>query len=159
TTLPSALTSDARLRPFASPRGPTLTRLVVPAARSRTKMSWTPFQSPRTRFVAADGNATTAPSALIDGLVLGPSLSASADEILTRDVHDVRRSRTKTSRTRFRSSGTRFVAADTNATYRPLALSTAPDVDPFACAPLVLTFTRSVSAIASASAARTRTVP
>jgi hypothetical protein len=116
TTLPSALTNEARLAPFASLFRPTLTRSVPPVARSRTKMSWKPLRSRGTRFVAADGNATIRPSALIDGFPLAPSLSTPFDEMLALEVLDVRRSRTKTSRTRFRSCGTRFAAPDTKAT-------------------------------------------
>ena len=43
------------------------------------------------------------PSALIDGFMLGPSLSAPDDEMLTRQVRRPTRSRTKTSLTPFRS--------------------------------------------------------
>ena len=40
------------------PSDATLTRVVLPATRSRTKMSEESFVSPATRFVAPDWNAT-----------------------------------------------------------------------------------------------------
>src|SRR5438445_2134956 len=45
------------------PAGPTLTRVVVPARRSKTKTSLAPLVSPGTRSVASEAKATTCPSA------------------------------------------------------------------------------------------------
>ncbi len=149
---PSALTSAARLAASASPSFPVLTRFVSPAARSRTNTSATPLRSSGTRLLAEDGNATTRPSALIDGFLLAPSPSAPEDEMLARQVRPFTRSRTKTSVTPFRSPRTSDVAPDTKATKRPLALSAAPNVAPFAWAPFVLRFARSTRRTMSSAA-------
>src|SRR5437870_3442902 len=50
----------------------TLTRLVLPALRSRTKMSLEPFMLPATRMIAIDMNATKLPSAEIVAAKLSP---------------------------------------------------------------------------------------
>jgi len=65
---PSGLIDGCELSPFASVLRPTtVTRSVVPAARSRTKMSAAWLRSLLTRFVADEANATNRPSALIAG--------------------------------------------------------------------------------------------
>src|SRR5262249_59820990 len=67
TTLPSLLIDGFELAPLAcAPKESILTRTVVPARRSCTNTSGTPFVSPGTRFVAFDEKATQRPSALID---------------------------------------------------------------------------------------------
>jgi hypothetical protein len=71
TKRPSPLIAAAKDGPLPrAPSGPTETASVVPAARSRTKMSGQPFVSPSTRFDASEKNATTWPSPLIAGSVL-----------------------------------------------------------------------------------------
>src|SRR5207249_4297465 len=75
-----------------------------------------------TRFVASDQNATNRPSPPIAGPPLAPFASAPALSTLMRSVVPVTRSRTKTSEASLPSSGTRLVALDVNATYRPSAL-------------------------------------
>ena len=64
TTFPSAEIAGTSLVEFAStPAESTLTRVVVPLVRSRTKTSSVPFESPVTRLFAWLENATTCPSA------------------------------------------------------------------------------------------------
>ena len=80
TNRPSRLIFGVLLAPFGSmPSGPVDTRVVVgtqPAAAptqvSRTKMSVTPFASPRTRLFASEAKATNLPFALTEGLRLAP---------------------------------------------------------------------------------------
>jgi hypothetical protein len=62
TKRPSPLTAGPVLLPFAClPLLLTLTRWVLPLARSRTTTSTAPLLSPPTRLVAAESNATTSP--------------------------------------------------------------------------------------------------
>ena len=90
-------TGEAEL-PFACfPALDTLTRLVVPRFRSRTKMSAAPFVSPATRLEASDRKATKRPSAEIDGPPEPPFACFPALDTLTRLVVPGFRSRTKTS--------------------------------------------------------------
>src|SRR5690242_2032904 len=73
TRRPSAEIEGQRLRRslcFGPPRRPlevTLTRLVSPVLRSRTKTSMARFASWRTRFEASETKATRRPSAEIEG--------------------------------------------------------------------------------------------
>jgi hypothetical protein len=86
-TPPSASIHGAALSPSLSPPFlSTLARIVVPVCRSRTKMSWNPFPSPPTRFVAVLANATKRPSAEIVGAVLAPSASPPVVLTLARIV-------------------------------------------------------------------------
>ena len=75
-------------------------------------MSFASFESPATRFVAADEKATNLPSALIAGSKLSPFASTPPLSTLTLVVSPVCRSRTKTSRALFASPVTRFVASE-----------------------------------------------
>src|SRR2546422_10585394 len=71
TKRPSAEIDAAKLSPLAcAPWESTLTRLVLPVLRSRTKTSLTPFVSPFTSLAADDPEATKGPSAEIAGLWL-----------------------------------------------------------------------------------------
>src|SRR5215204_529711 len=73
TTSPLPEIAGNRLCPLPpAPLELTDTRRVVPADRSRTKMSWTPLPSPLTRLEAADPNATCRPSSEIAGNALFP---------------------------------------------------------------------------------------
>ena len=94
----------------------TLTRVVVPATRSRTKMSCWLFVSPATRLVATLAKATTSPSLSSHGPELLPLPSTPAELTLTRCVVPLTRSRTKMSSLAFRSPATRLVAALMKAT-------------------------------------------
>src|SRR5438876_469355 len=162
TVRPSALIVALKLglSPWTPP-GPTLTRSVEAVSRSRTKTSQLALVSSGTRFVASDPNATNRPSALIAGKTLAPSASIPALSTLTRSVDPVARSRTNTSEALLLSSGTRLVAFDVNATYRPSALIAGDELSPTtvgvigigkpgsgadgcACSPALLTLTRSV---------------
>ena len=129
----------------ATPALLTLTRVVVPVRVSRTKMSSIAFVSPETRFEALDWNATYRPSDETAGDTLLPFDSAPAAPTLTRVVTPAWRSRTKTSATPFVSPLTKLLAQEVNATYLPSPETTAFWLRPFACAPLELTFTRSVA--------------
>ena len=87
----------------------TLTRLVVPRFRSRTKMSWVPFVSMRRQVGGPDAKATKRPSAEIDGM---PGRRWPASRRWTRSRArscPCCRSRTKTSRSSFVSPATRLV--------------------------------------------------
>ena len=65
---PSAEMAGLLLAPSACmPSWVALTSVVVPATRSRTKMSEAPFTSPGTRFQANDSKATKRPSAVMLG--------------------------------------------------------------------------------------------
>ena len=113
TRRPSPLIEGESLPPFAfAPASPTLTRVVVFAWRSRTKTSLTSFESPATRFVADEENATNRPSVLIAGSKLSSLASAPALSTLTRVVSPVCRSLMKTSRAPFASPETRFEASE-----------------------------------------------
>src|SRR3954466_10944120 len=73
----------------------TLTRFVVPALRSRMKISDWPFVSLGTRSLAADQKATKRPPALIEGLELDAFASPPPIATLTTVVVRRRRSRMK----------------------------------------------------------------
>jgi hypothetical protein len=95
TTFPSAEMAGRthHLEMVCAPDESTLTRSVVPADRSRTKMSTALFVSPTTRFVAWLANATNRPSAEIaSGPKLPPSPSAPDESTLTLSVVPVERS-------------------------------------------------------------------
>ena len=105
----------------------TLTRTVVPSARSRTNTSSKPPTSFGTRFVASLPKAMKRPSAdtATDhgdaGCGLARSPCAPDDETLTRSVVPACRSRRNTSATLLVSSGTSEVASLQKTTKRPSA--------------------------------------
>src|SRR4051812_2589935 len=71
TNRPSALIAGRLLgRSDCTDEGPTLTRVVAPIVRSRTKTSERWLVSPGIRLVASDPKATNRPSAEIAGLAL-----------------------------------------------------------------------------------------
>src|SRR5438552_10226937 len=149
TKRPSAETAGAKnpakLSSFAcAPVEDTLTRFVVPVIRSWTKTSTAPLVSRPTRLVASLENATKRPAAEMAGVKLVPFASAPAEEMLTRPVVPVSRSRTNTSVTPLVSPGTRLVASLGNATKRPSAEMAGAKLVPFASAPAEETLTRSV---------------
>ena len=76
---------------------PTLTSVVTPACKSRTKTSGIPFVSPTTRFAAALTNATYRPSGVIADPRQAPLPGTPARLALTSAVVLLHRSRTKTS--------------------------------------------------------------
>src|SRR6185369_9109667 len=95
-----------------------------PVARCETKMSQhRPVASTccGTRLWASELNATTLPSAEIDGVKLEPLACVPSEATLTSRVVPVCRSRTKMSELSFASSGTRLSPHDEKATYRPSA--------------------------------------
>src|SRR2546428_83045 len=122
----------------------TLTRLVLPVLRSRTKTSLTVFVSPPTRLVATELNATKRPLAEIDGTKLAPFSCAPWESTLTRLVLPALRSRTNTSLAPFVSPPTRLVAIELKATKRPSAEIEGTTLSPFSCAPWESTLTRLV---------------
>src|SRR5215216_1881256 len=88
TKRPSRLIAGAVPPALASaPPVATLTRVVVPVWRSRTKTSGFLFRSPETRFVASDEKATKRPSALIAGSSLSWSPSTPELDWLTSSVN------------------------------------------------------------------------
>src|SRR5262245_46711283 len=109
-----------------------LTRVVVPATRSRMNTSGQEpgalktcghvFVSPATRFVDEEKNATNRPSGVICGRLTTSPRTAGSGELpspcvpalftLTRSVVPSTRSRTKMSLRSFVSPATRFVALD-----------------------------------------------
>jgi hypothetical protein len=101
---------------------------------------------PGYKLSAVETNATNRPSALIDGAKLKEFACTPLDETLTRVVVPACVSRTKTSGWPFVSFGTRFVANEVNAMYRPLAVTAfmpklkglaAVPLGPLPCAPLL----------------------
>src|SRR2546428_31025 len=122
----------------------TLTRLVLPVLRSRTKTSLTVFVSPPTRLFATELNATKRPLAEIDGTKLAPFPCAPCEPTLTRVVLPALRSRTNTSLTPFVSPPTSLAALDKKATKRPSAEIEGPSLSPLPCAPWESTLTRVV---------------
>jgi hypothetical protein len=157
TTRPSAERLGQTLYPLACrPRGPRLTRRLVPARTSRTKMSNSPLVSPATRLVEVEQKATTRPSAESEGRMLNPSLCAPPRPTLTRRVVPAPTSRTNTSGWPLVSPGTRLVASDEKATKRPSAETAGSPPDPLACTPPGPTFTRSVLPARAGAAARVR---
>ena len=138
--------------PLPPPALLTLIKVVVPVFRSRTKTSKSAFaSSSATKSVAKLSNATKRPSALMAGAKEKPlPLPVPALLALTRVVVPVFRSRTKTSKSPFASSGTKSAARLSNATKRPSALMTGAKEKPLPLpvpAPLALTST--VSALAA----------
>src|SRR4051794_5956356 len=122
TTLPFAEIAGSMLSRFApSPLGFSLTRIVWPVDVVCTNTSVWPSVSFATRLVASERNATTSPSAEIDGVKLAPFACVPSEATLTSRVVPVWRSRTKTSDSPLASFGTRLSAHDENATYRPSA--------------------------------------
>jgi hypothetical protein len=101
TKRPSPLRSGPLLLPFASlPLLVTLTRWVLPLARSRTNTSTAPLLSPPTRLVAAESNATTSPLLFTAGALeraLMPSPCLPLLRTLTSSVRPARRSRRRRS--------------------------------------------------------------
>ena len=131
------------------------------ASRSWTKISAVLLVSPGTRSEAQDSKATKRPSALIEGLSLSgarappigaeawpPSLRTLTWTIFTKPGSSytpspsVSRSRTKISRAPLVSFGTRFVASDAKATYRPSALMEGAKLSPSAALPFRPTLIR-----------------
>jgi len=136
TRRPSALTCAAPLWPFSSPPSVRrLTRVVVPATRSRTNTSSTPFVSPGTTLAERDVNTTTEPSLEMPGESQTPfgwllfpapvSIWPPALVRLTRSVTCASRSRRYTSLEPFVSPATRSEAQLSNATKRPSPLTRA----------------------------------
>ena len=122
TTCPSTEIDGHRLSRFPSaPEESTLTRSVIPVARSWTKTSNHPFVSPATRFEAPLPNATTCPSAEIEGGQLSEFASAPDESTLIRSVIPVTRSWTKMSDNPFVSPKTRFEAQLSKVTTCPSA--------------------------------------
>ena len=157
-------------KPRASAAVETLTLAVRPVRRSKTTTPAFLFQSPDTRLAACERNATTSLRHRSTTPRCAPAVprtgrhsrdSASRHPVPDEDVHhpgvihgngggDARspvrcrtRSRTKTSVTPFRSPRSSDVAPETNAQNLPLALSTAPNVTPFAWTPSELRYARS----------------
>ncbi len=116
TTVPSWLIAGSPEAPMAcTPDELTLTRVVVPAWRSRRKTSEVPLVSPGTRLLADDWNATKRPSPLIAGAGSWelPALPwAPAELTLTREDAGLWRSRTNTSVVALVSPATRSVATE-----------------------------------------------
>ena len=131
TNRPSALMSPSSLLPAGSAppvvRRFTLTRWVVPATRSCTKMSSSQqMPSSGARPWAAVWNTTYRPSALMDGFTLARSACSPALPTLTRCVVPATRSRTKTSVVPLVSPATRLDASDSKATNWPSPLIAGP---------------------------------
>src|SRR3989344_139454 len=142
---PSALSRGMKLPSLAwSPPGPTLTRTVVFAPRSRMKTSCTALVSPATSVLASEKNATSRPSP--DGAAhpLQPLPCVPSVATLTRVVAPVCRSRTKMSRWPLVSPATRVLASDWNATYRPSALRAGRRLAPLPPVPVRVKLTSSV---------------
>ena len=108
---------------LSEPSVATLTRRVVPAARSRTNTSTKPLASPATRSAASEPKATNRPSPEIAGDAhWKPSaLCPPSDRSDTRSVDPDWASRTNVSQRPFVSPATRFDAFETNAVKRPSA--------------------------------------
>jgi hypothetical protein len=174
TKRPSGLAAASALGalPPAVPAGFTLTQVVIPFWRSRTKI-WRRrvrqggFRTAAvSRFVASDSKATIMPSALMAGRALG-RFPAPPGPTLTHSVVPVRRSRTKTWRIPVVQApgpaGTRVAAVESKATKRPSALTAGFWLSPTTGPPLVPTLTISAPTGAKAAVqkrlARRRTVP
>ena len=85
--VPSELMAGLSLMPLpCTSSESTLTRVVVPAVRSRRNTSLTPFESPVTKFVASEWNATYCPSPLMAAPSLDSFPSVSLESTLTRVV-------------------------------------------------------------------------
>ena len=135
----------------SSPVELTLTRVVSPSFRSRTKMSSVRLWSFGTRFGEAEKKATKRPVAESAGTIPSSSTplpricSAPVELTLTRVVLPRFRSRTKKSAIPLWSFGTRFVEREKKATTRPLSEIAGNQMLPsFASAPVELTSTRVV---------------
>ena len=98
-------------------------------------MSALPLVSPGTRLGANDVKSTDRPSAAIVASWPPRLTSLPAFETLARTVAPVVRSRTNTSVRPFVSPGTRSVAFELNATWRPSAESEGPQLPPSAGPP------------------------
>jgi len=120
TQRPSAEIDGRTLSPIPClPSLVTLTRVVVPASRSRTNTSRArlvsvdlPSMPGFSRLVAADSKATILPSPLMTGRAHSPLACTSLGPTSTRIVSWVWRSVTKQSVTRLVSPSTRLSAAD-----------------------------------------------
>src|SRR5256885_1385746 len=142
TNRPSAEIDGGKLVPLpCAPWEATLTRLVLPALRSRTNPSPAAFPSPAARLAAPEWKATKGPSAEIGGAKLAPLACAPWELTLTRVVLPVLRSRTKTSPTPFVSPATRLLAVESKVTKRPSAEIARTMLSRLVCAPWELTLT------------------
>src|SRR6185295_11147542 len=142
-TIPSSSTPEPRI--CSSSAELTLTRVVWPRLRSRTKKSARPLWSFGTRFVEREKKATKRPLSEIAGNQVLPSFASSPAELTpTRVVLPRFRSRTKTSGRWFVSPGTRLEAKDKKATKRPLAEIEGKALSSFPSAPVEPTLTRVV---------------
>src|SRR3954452_8854926 len=122
TTFPFAEIAGSMLLRFApSPLGFWLTRNVWPVDVLCTNTSVWPSVSFATRLVASERNATTSPSAEIDGVKLAPFACVPSEATLTSRVVPVWRSRTKTSDSPLASFSTRLWAYYENAQSHPSA--------------------------------------
>jgi hypothetical protein len=101
-----------------TPVDETLMRVVVPSARSRTKMSGWRFVSPGTRFSAPLWNPTKRPSAEMAGTPERPSGAAPEVDTLTSSVLPLARSCTKMPPKAF-APGARTLVRHAKATKRP----------------------------------------
>src|SRR5215203_4636577 len=111
----------ARSKAYTSGR-----RFVSPPARGHP--------GPDPRFDARDWYATTPPSSESAGLRLSALADWPSEVMLTSDVVRAATSKMYTSRSSFRSLGSR-AASDSNATYRPSALSAGKALAPFCALP------------------------
>ena len=117
---PFELTTAFPLTPLAClPPEVTLTRWVLPEARSWMKMSRRPFVSLLTRLLAPESNTTNRPSDETEGSRLLPFPCAPFEFTLTRVVVPLPRSCTNTSIAPFVSPSTRSDAFDSKATIWP----------------------------------------
>ncbi len=123
------------LVPCASPPIESVeTRTVVPACRSRTKMSEAALVSPVTRLVAALSNTTKRPSSEMRAFELAASASTSFESTEMRSVVRPLMSRTNRSAKPLVSPVTKLVAALEKATKLPLAeMATPLPALPLAC--------------------------
>src|SRR5438132_1274953 len=92
----------------STPLEDTLTRSFVPARRSRTKTSSTPFVSSATRLGALLQNATTRPSAEMAGPMLSPFPWPPLLDTLTRSIAPARAALRPRHKTR---AGARYTVA------------------------------------------------
>src|SRR4051812_28084336 len=148
----------ARYRPFADRTGRKLSEapppvsigspsVMWPVARRETKMSQhRPVASTcwGTRLWASELNATTFPSAEIDGSMLSRFAPTPLGCWLTRIVRPVDIVWTKTSTNPSVSFATRFVASERNAITSPSAEMEGVKLEPLACVPSEATLTRRV---------------
>jgi hypothetical protein len=107
------------------------------------------FVSPTTRSDASDENATTPPSAEIEGNQLAPRDWLPAESTFTRSVVCAWMSRTKMSGCWFVSPGTRFSAELANTMYLPSAEICGSKHQAHACFPFESTLMRRVTPLPS----------